>query len=486
MTSRTSRLRALFPRVWGSFAPCPVRALAAAGLATALLGAACATLPPAAPGTASEGASPVASAAAPVHAARHHPPKADGGGTGVNDSDANGSVGFASFAASSPYRDLDNLPAGTIVHVASGRELSPAELMDNLAGARVVYVGEMHTSIEDHRVQLDIIRALDQRSGGRVMVGMEMFQHTAQPGLDRWVAGDMDEAEFLRLWYDNWSEDFAYYADILRYARDRHIPLIALNATGEEVRQVSTGKADVPAPNHTLLAEADPYQKAYMKAILGGHEHAGSDGFGRVQRLWESTMAEHAANALDSERGQGRTLVVLAGSGHVQYGFGIPRQLYIRRPLPYRSVVPVTNVPENRDDLRMEVAVPDFPFPVADFVWSVDYRDREGKRMLLGVALEPDGHGMTVRQVLEGTAAEGAGVLAGDHLVSLDGHPLGSMSEVRAAMALVEDGHRGQLVLERGGVRMTLGVTFRLPLPGAGGVEGMGEGSGASATPASP
>lgn len=398
-----------------------------------------------------------------VPSSAHVMPQGHGHGHGHGDTAASAPAPvFEPYAASSPYRDIDDLSAGDIFHLPTGRAVSQNQLMDVLADHRVVYVGEMHTSLEDHRIQLAVVKAIQAREKGRVMVGMEMFPHTAQADLDRWVAGKMDEAAFLKVWYRHWSEDWEYYAPILRHAREHRIPLIALNATREEVKAVSAGEAEVPIAD-PVLAD-DPYHEAYMTAILGGHGHGGSGGFGKVQRMWEATMAEHAARALD--RHPDRTLIVLAGAGHVQYGFGIPRQLFARKPVSYTSLVPVTvSMPEEREELQMDVDMPDFPMPYADFVWGVDYRDREGQRVMLGVSLDPREDGVFVRGVMPGSAAAEAGVAEGDRLVSLDGKELADMADVKAAMTLAVEGSTGTLVVQRGEGTQTLVVPYRKPKP---------------------
>ena len=103
----------------------------------------------------------------------------------------------------SPYRQLDGLAEGTILHVPTGVELTRAQFFDLLAGVRVIYVGESHNNIRHHRVQLDILRTLADRFPGKVAVGMEMFQRPSQPDLDRWSRGELDEPAFQTVWYEN-------------------------------------------------------------------------------------------------------------------------------------------------------------------------------------------------------------------------------------------------------------------------------------------
>jgi uncharacterized iron-regulated protein len=360
--------------------------------------------------------------------------------------------------AASPYRDLDAIPPGVIVHVPTGREMTFEQMIDVAADARVVYVGEMHNNLADHRIQLRVLKALQARHPDGLMVGMEMFATDAQPALDDWLAGRMDAAAFLTLWYGNWSEYYGYYKDILDFIREHHIPLVALNAPRARVRAVSRGEEALPKAWDT----DDPYHRAYVGAIMGGHGHGGGSGFYNVQVLWEETMAQAAYEALTAPETKGRHLVMLVGGGHIQHGFGVPRRLFERLPTSYVTILPlVQEIPEARTDLRMDVDVPEVPLPVADFVWADRFADLEASRVKLGVRILPDTGGMRVAEVEPGSAAEAAGVRPDDLLVSLDGRPLDGMVAVQVALTLAAPGTTGTLGVERDGERLTLSVPYR-------------------------
>jgi uncharacterized iron-regulated protein len=361
-------------------------------------------------------------------------------------------------AAASPYRDLDGIPPGVIVHVPTGREMTFEQMIDVAADARVVYVGEMHNNLEDHRIQLRVLEALQARHPDGLMVGMEMFATDAQPALDDWLAGRMDDAAFLALWYGNWSEHYGYYKDILGFIREHRIPLVALNAPKARVRAVSRGEEALPE----AWDADDPYHRAYLGAIMGGHGHGGGSGFYNVQVLWEETMAQAAYEALTAPQTKGRHMVMLMGGGHIQHGFGVPRRLFARLPTSYVTILPlVQEIPEERSDLRMDVDVPEVPLPVADFVWADRFADLEASRVKLGVRILPDTGGMRVVEVVPGSAAEAAGVRADDLLVRLDGHPLDGMVAVRVALTLAAPGTTGVLEVERDGAHLTLSVPYR-------------------------
>ena len=139
----------------------------------------------------------------------------------------------------SPYRDLESLKRGEILHVSTGISVSKAQLLDIIKAYKIIDVGETHDNIYDHEVELEIIKGLDGLLPGKLSLGMEMFDHTSQPALDEWMKGDLTEEDLKRIFSLTWSErDFPYYKKILEYARKEGIPIIGLNASDEERKEL--------------------------------------------------------------------------------------------------------------------------------------------------------------------------------------------------------------------------------------------------------
>ena len=70
--------------------------------------------------------------------------------------------------------------------------------------------------------------------------GLEMLERPAQAALDDWVAGRIDETEMLRRtrWDERWGYRYGHYAPVLRFARAKRIPLVALSVPREIPRRV--------------------------------------------------------------------------------------------------------------------------------------------------------------------------------------------------------------------------------------------------------
>jgi len=284
----------------------------------------------------------------------------------------------------SPYAEPAALKKGQILHLATGRIVSESQFLEYLSHYRVIFVGETHDSIDDHAVEFTVLEGLHQRWPGKVALGLEMLPWNAQADADAFVEGEMDEEAFAHVWTRHWGHTFRYYEEILRYARDNRIKVLALNTDDDlkkairekPVEEIESDLAD-PIPEMDL---ADPYHRAMTEAVFEAH-HMGpqdTEAFYRVQVLWDEAMAQTAANYLGSPEGEGKRLVIFAGGHHVRHGYGIPRRLFRRIPVPYAIVLPLAvEIPENKQDRMMDLKAPELPMPPGDFVWAVGYTDLE-------------------------------------------------------------------------------------------------------------
>jgi uncharacterized iron-regulated protein len=367
----------------------------------------------------------------------------------------------------SPYVDPRTLQVGEILHLATGRLLAESEALDYLCRFPVVYVGEQHDNAEAHAVQLTVLKAMAACFPDQVALGLEMLQRPFQADADAFVRGEMSERDFERVWQKSWG-DISYYRELLHFAREKRIPLLAINASA------ATRKAMREQPPSAMMPDAgrevpeidaqDPYHRAYVQAMLDGHaKGASADALYRVQLLWDETMAATAAEYLKSPAGRGRRLLVLAGSNHVRYGLGIPRRLFRRVPLPFVIVEPYVHAAggEVPKDRLMDVDVPALPLRPADIYWAVRYRDLRGEQVKLGILIEDaGGPGVRVTGVLPGGPGHAAGLLAGDLIVSVDGTEVSAASNLIHEVSRHKRGEKGTIEVLRGGERVPLAVTY--------------------------
>ncbi len=229
-------------------------------------------------------------------------------------------------------------PAGCSLQSTDSQEVPdlppmPEQSIEPLAAADVVFLGELHDSEQDHAAQLDILQELYARNPD-LAIGMEMFQRPYQEVLDRYIAGEITEEEFVeqseyeKLWGFPWE----LYAPIMRFARENKIPVLALNAPGQTVSRVARGGVEALTPEDLVyippISELDLSNNNYRNFVQGAfgahgaHGNFDFDNFFTAQVIWDETMAAMIAEyrTINPES----QVVVLAGQGHVIYGYGIP------------------------------------------------------------------------------------------------------------------------------------------------------------------
>jgi uncharacterized iron-regulated protein len=335
--------------------------------------------------------------------------------------------------------DPDPVHETPVLDLAAAPDLEG--IIPRLADKRVVLVGERHNRFDHHLTQLEIIRRLHALHP-RLAIGMEAFQQPFQGVLDDYIAGNLSERELLRAteYYQRWKFDFRHYAPILRYAREHQLPVVALNLPAELTRKVGrngrdalTAEEQAQLPDEIDRSDTD-YEKRLRK-IFNQHPHDSTrsfDNFLEVQLLWDEGMAEQAADYLIAHPDY--TMVILAGSGHVARGSGIPRRL--TRRLQADSAIVL-----NGWDGTL---APD----LADFILLTEPR-KLPPAGTFGVLLDDTAAVPTVSTCLSDSPCKSAGLRRGDRFLSIDGEPINDMLDLRLVMWDKQPGDTVNLEISR-------------------------------------
>ncbi|HKJ05585.1 MAG TPA: ChaN family lipoprotein [Geopsychrobacteraceae bacterium] len=368
-----------------------------------------------------------------------------------------------------PYLPQSEPVVGEILHMPTGQTVKKETMLEHAAQTRMVYVGEIHDNPASHHLQLEILTYLYQQNPGGVALAMEMFTPEQQEVLDRWSAGELSEKEFIKevKWFTTWKMDYGYYRSLLTFARDNNIPVIGINAPKDLVRAVGSAPLeDQPEEIMERLPEfdfTDPYQQALTKAIYGGHPVSDSmkEGFLRIQTLWDESMAENLTDYLQSEQGDGRQVMVVAGSNHVSYGFGIPRRAFRRLPLSYLLIGSrAIEIAEGKEVETMQVTMPNFPMPPYHFLTYTRYENLPERGVKLGIQLREIEQDVTVISVIPGSAAEHAGIVADDILRKIDGIEVEESFDLIYQLEQKQMEDRAILKVERNGEIIEIDVDF--------------------------
>jgi len=316
--------------------------------------------------------------------------------------------------------------------IATASVLPLPKVISQVAGKTVVYVGEKHDRYGDHLIQLEVIRDLHRRYP-KLAIGMEMFQRRYQEALDEYTSGDTDAQTFLKRshYFETWRFNYHLYEDILQYAREHKIPVLALNQEHELVRKVADQglnqlsqeeKARIPEE----MALDDEIYKERLRRVFEMHQTEAPgdiaprnfEYFHQAQILWDETMAETIASFL-AERPDYH-LVVLAGNGHLAYGSGIPKRTYRRIAKDYAIILPDPG---------------ELPEPgVADFIVFPSQLEAPDEAKI-GVVLDTSGEQFIVADLVEGGGAQKAGLEKGDILLAVDDMRVNDLDDIRANLA---------------------------------------------------
>jgi uncharacterized iron-regulated protein len=223
------------------------------------------------------------------------------------------------------------------------RKTNLSEMASDLKKKRIILVGEHHGNKSHHRAQLTVIQAL-MHAGAKVAIGLEMFRDDSQNTLDQWITGELDEADFERIYYDNWNFPYDAYRMIFKYAREKQIPMIGLNVSRDITRQVSRGGFDSLSREakeklSEVTCRVDEAYMQYIRKAFGAHAHGNLEFiyFCEAQLVWDNVMAINILKHL--KQNPDAVVVALTGTGHAQK-VAIPRQIGSRSRLPYTVILP--------------------------------------------------------------------------------------------------------------------------------------------------
>lgn len=356
---------------------------------------------------------------------------------------------------SPPIPEIAIPPRPGTLYLADGRRVEPSEMAALLASHDFILIGESHANACDQQFQADALGTLAQ-SGLSIAVGLEMLPWSVQEDLDAFYRGEvgLDELENRVGWQDYWGYNFAFYRPILEQAKKSGIPIHGLNVPKNLLHRIrDNGLDSIPPEERGLLPPAlippPPSQRVMIETEFQRHIDFMPDlpmetgfeleRFMMIQSLWDTQMA-HAAI---KRRKAGQTMVILAGSAHVEYGHGIAYRLGLLDEAPrILSMIPWRGGP-----------VPD---PVAgDFFFFCPEPPRR-----LGMLITWVEDRVVVTGVMPNSLAEAAGLLPGDVLLTADGNPVTTLEVLHHAGVRAKSEQRPlRLEVLRDGDTITIPIT---------------------------
>ncbi len=272
--------------------------------------------------------------------------------------------------------------AGQIRESASGRRLTPEQLLDRLDGADFVLLGERHDNPDHHRLQAWAVESLLMKAP-RYAVALEMIDSDQAARLSHYLAASPQNADQLGTaldWANSGWPHWSQYQPIAAAAMRRGLPVLAASLPPALARAIARdGLEALPAP----LAEQLRLDPAADKAVLAGHAaemQAAHCGKLPERSLAPFAVAQYARDGhmawvmVDrwrrSERKTG--VILIAGAGHARKDRGVP--LHLARLAPDARAVSLAFV-EADDGAALDAEVARLPYDLVWFTARVDDGD---------------------------------------------------------------------------------------------------------------
>ncbi|WP_339081806.1 ChaN family lipoprotein [Pseudomonas sp. TMP9] len=214
---------------------------------------------------------------------------------------------------------LEHAQLGQIVDVKTGALLSPTQLVERLAAAPRVVVGERHDNPDHHALQLWLLRALAaQRPQGSLL--LEMLTPDQQVKVDEVraaIGAGQAPQDMLRAlaWQPGWA--WSLYGPLVQHALRQPYPLLAANLERREIMQVY---AQVPQLEGQA-STAQPVRDALFEQIRQSHcnllPESQLPAMLAVQQQRDRRMAEVILAAPQPS-------LLFAGSFHARRDLGVP------------------------------------------------------------------------------------------------------------------------------------------------------------------
>lgn len=269
-----------------------------------------------------------------------------------------------------------NISAGEIYSAKEGKAIPFSKMIAEMKKSRFVYVGESHNSLPMHNIQDQIIKALFEQDQN-LSIGVEMFPVTFQEALNKWTLGILSRDEFMReaKWYINWSMNYGFYERIFQFAKEKRIPIRALNVPRSLISKIRMKGWDALTEDEKKIAPrpdlSHEEHRMLIKTIFESaelpHQMKGEglemmfEGLYRAQSAWDEAMAFHACQMSH----EGRKMVILAGSGHLLYNLGINLRVFEKNRFPFKTVIAI-EVPKDKKNIQVSRSLADYVYGIAE------------------------------------------------------------------------------------------------------------------------
>ena len=238
---------------------------------------------------------------------------------------------------------VDHPLVGTI-H-ANQLAISSEELMQQMARARHILIGEKHDNPDHQQLEVYLLKALNEQAntdGKTLAVVLEMLDSSQQEKIDS-IVKVLASTEHLELSAEQMRAKFEWpeqgwawedYADVIGWVLNNRVPLLAGNIDSEQMQSVYRNGIDAEFTSARALREE--LQQLLLDQVYQGHcelmEKNSLAPMADIQLVKDAVMARSLTEA-DTDKS-----VLIAGTGHTRNDSAIPRHLSLTSDEPVLSV----------------------------------------------------------------------------------------------------------------------------------------------------
>ena len=252
------------------------------------------------------------------------------------------------------------------IELVNGDSMDWNQLIEHIVDMDVILIGEEHDDATGHAVQLAVVEDVFSRRDGGTLA-MEMLERDEQLLIDDHADGVIDAKTFAKeTGSTSWSGEGsweAWYQPIVDAAHSNGAKVIGANAPRRYVRLARTDGwerlEEMSEDRQVLFSIPEPpidgvYRERFFEIMSptdnDGMVESGIDpsiveSFYRAQQVWDSTMAESVAEAVQQKS---LPVILMAGRFHIDHEGGTVSEL--RKRLPDDRIVTIT-LDSGRDDV---------------------------------------------------------------------------------------------------------------------------------------
>ncbi|ROM79649.1 iron(III) ABC transporter [Pseudomonas brassicacearum] len=206
--------------------------------------------------------------------------------------------------------------SGRIVDLHNGQAVTPQRLVERLAVAPRVVVGEQHDNRDHHTLQRWLLQALGaERAQGSLL--LEMLTPSQQPRVDalRQRSTMPNDLPAVLAWSPGW--DWSLYGPVVEFALAQRYPLLAANLDATEIQRFYRQPPALQGDRSNAVAVKDVLLGQIRESHCGLLPESQMPAMLAVQQQRDRRMAERLLQAPTPA-------LLLAGAWHGRKDLGVP------------------------------------------------------------------------------------------------------------------------------------------------------------------